>query len=716
MSDDEYSKKKVFSMFFPALVILNLSLVFLFIYPLFLTSSEQNSPDYFQRQQIGTVNEHVKSLDSFYERISSISDTIRSYAEDLFNSNPSTFRTSYFHNYSVSGVPPNFIFSPKHGQNVSYDVSAFKLAPNEYNNPVTPCDESSTFEDWSQDIENDINLTSNLDLIYSPLYASMEEILWVYIGFESGLHRTYPHHPLPCSYDPRIRPWYTDTFDLSVGKTAFSTPFVDAATGNVIITASQSIFNITGSRLGVIGIDFNLETIQREVLAGNIGDSGRHFLITTDSFIVSHPLYKTPDVPWNATDLDQSICNNAYESDSSEFCSLIDLAKTSVQPVQEVIDYGDPKGEQLVTLLKLNSSSFIFGIALDYSGLFTEVFASGFSFEFPIILLIVDVLIIIGIFFGPSVVSTLRSQGIFKKTYYDQKEPEQIIRDSTTTPPEKEEVKELRRELDLDSFKAKPNSSFPVNEQQAILFGVPQIIPITKEFVNNQFLNIFSNRRSLMLSELPKGVKEEIENNLNVFLNSISEQGQNLDEIDYNVLLEFLIGFTKPFVNKLNEQYGEEVILTKDDLNNQLTSLKSSKTYDIFLSYSRNDWDKVEKILAFFDKKGIHCWIDKDDIAPGSKEGSWKAKILDGIGGAKNYLLVLTENSNASEFVVRELQFAKEEKLNLFCICFDKELYDDKERLNKDIRFDLASIQIDFVTDDSMLETELEKIAKNLSK
>lgn len=536
----------------------------------------------------------------------------------------------------------------------------------------------------------------------------MDEILWVYIGFENGLHRTYPFHPLPCTYDPRIRPWYTNTFDLSVGKVAFSTPFVDAATNNIIITASQSIFSSNGSRLGVIGIDFNLETIQREVLAGNTGEMGRHFLITTDSFILSHPNYKTPDVSWTATDLETSIYDDAYES--PKVCALIDLAKTDAQTVQEVVDYEGSKGEQLVTLLKLNSSSFIFGIALDYNSLFTSIFQSGFSLDFILILIILDIIIVIAILFG-SYLDPKRT-GLGSRL---RPQPGSELSDEDLVLSDKDLVIELRKDLELNSFKSKPKSIVPVNQQKAILFGIPEIITLTRDFVNRQFLNIFSNRRSLMLSELQKEVKDEIEDNLDNFLTDLSEKGHYLEKVDYNVLIEFLVGFTKPFLNKLYEQYGDDMILTKEDLNRQLTSIRSQKKYDIFLSYSRSDWDKIERILRFFDAKGIHCWIDKDDIAPGSKDGSWKAKILNGIGGSKNYLLVLTENSNESEFVFRELQFAIEEKLNLFCICFDKELFDDKTKLNKDIRFDLASIQIDFVTSETTLEEELEKISKNLS-
>jgi hypothetical protein len=557
--------ERPFFLFLPALIIINLSLAFLVISPIFLTGSEQQNPEYFADQQKETVIEHVKSLDSFYSRIQSVSDSIKSYAEQLFLTNPGVSRTSYYHNTTIGEIPPNLIYSEKHGKDISSDVSAYKIAPSAYNNETefNNNDEATTFGNWSTQIDDAISLTSNLDLIFIPMYSSMDEILWTYVGFENGVHRTYPYHNLPKAYDPRLRPWYTDSLDVPAGNFVFSTPYVDAATGKVIITASQSIFDNTNSRIGVIGIDFYLETIQREVLAGNSEDFGRQFLVTSDSFMLSHPSYKLPDAEWTSTDLDESILNDDYETSSQGFSDLIEETKTSSQPVQELIDYGGSKGEQLVTLMKLNSTSLIFGIALDYSNLTATTFASGFSFDFIIIFILLDLLLLIGVFFGENIISSIKSQTSIK-SYYDRLTQPQT-QTQTSYPP-----KEIPPQLTIRSFKEKPKSNLSVNDQKAILFGISQIIPTTNYFVSDQFLNIFSKRRSLMYSELKEELKDAVDENFIFYLKRIESIKGNIEKIDFDVLFEFCFNFTKPILASIKDKFGEDMIFTKDDLTVQV--------------------------------------------------------------------------------------------------------------------------------------------------
>jgi hypothetical protein len=555
--------ERPFLFLLPALVIVNLSLVFLVISPIFLTGSEQQNPEYFADQQKETVIEHVKSLDSFYSRIQSVSDSIKSYAEQLFLTNPGISRTSYYHNTTIGEIPPNLIYSEKHGKDISSDVSAYKIAPSAYNNETefNNNDEATTFGNWSTQIDDAISLTSNLDLIFIPMYSSMDEILWTYVGFENGVHRTYPYHNLPKAYDPRLRPWYTDSLDVPAGNFVFSTPYVDAATGKVIITASQSIFDNTNSRIGVIGIDFYLETIQREVLAGNSEDFGRQFLVTSDSFMLSHPSYKLPDAEWTSTDLDESILNDDYETSSQGFSDLIEETKTSSQPVQELIDYGGSKGEQLVTLMKLNSTSLIFGIALDYSNLTATTFASGFSLDFIIIFILLDLLLLIGVFFGENIIASVKSQTSIK-SYYDR-----LTQPQTQTPYTQKGEKLM---LTIRSFKEKPKSNLSVNDQKAILFGISQIISVTNDFISDHFLNIFSKRRSLMYSELNEELKDVLEENFIFYLKKIDTIGGKIDNIDFEVLFEFCFNFTKPILASIKEKYGEDMIFTKDDLTIQV--------------------------------------------------------------------------------------------------------------------------------------------------
>ncbi|MFW9928945.1 MAG: PDC sensor domain-containing protein [Candidatus Thorarchaeota archaeon] len=558
--------KKILVIIAPSILIINLSMVFLFVSPYFFINSTQTNPEYFSGQQKEIAIENVKALDSFYARIASVSNYILNYMQEILLNPPSFNKPSYFHNFSVGGTPPNFIYSEKHGQFASFDVSAYKVAPSAYNDPVAfnNSGEDVTYKDWNPAIDSWINLTSALDLAFIPMYASMSEILWTYIGFENGVHRTYPFHSLPKSYDPRVRPWYVDTFDLPQGEVAFSTPFIDASTKKVIITASQAIFNSSGIRIGVIGIDFDLITIQNEVLTGTNESSSHQFLITTDSFILSHPKFKLPDSSWSQTDLEQSIVNNNYETNSSEFSALIASAQLMNQPVQEKIDYGS-QGEQLVTLMKLNSTSLIFGIVIDYSSISSKIFVEQIPFTFIFILIIADIVIGIFIYYNKKI-------ELFFRSLLENESSNSLVSNvknkysSFKLNKKSRRYDLLQRQMVRSSFIKKPRSKLTINEQKAYLFGIPHIISQTYQFIIDQTDSIFNKRSSLFVSEVVKELTKSIKHNLGDFITNLNNQGVELVNIDYEVLLNFCLEFSKSLEQHLTTEFDSETIFTHDNL------------------------------------------------------------------------------------------------------------------------------------------------------
>lgn len=74
-----------------------------------------------------------------------------------------------------------------------------------------------------------------------------------------------------------------------------------------------------------------------------------------------------------------------------------------------------------------------------------------------------------------------------------------------------------------------------------------------------------------------------------------------------------------------------------------------------FISYASNDLPMVEKICAHLERRGIDCWMAPRDIIPGK---DYAAEIIGGIEGAATTLLLLSEHSNQSMFVKREIERA----------------------------------------------------------
>jgi hypothetical protein len=77
--------------------------------------------------------------------------------------------------------------------------------------------------------------------------------------------------------------------------------------------------------------------------------------------------------------------------------------------------------------------------------------------------------------------------------------------------------------------------------------------------------------------------------------------------------------------------------------------------HDVFVSYSSKDKPVADAIVAGLEIKGIRCWVAPRDITPGS---SWGESIIGALEGSRFMVIILSENSNRSKQVVREVERA----------------------------------------------------------
>ena len=77
--------------------------------------------------------------------------------------------------------------------------------------------------------------------------------------------------------------------------------------------------------------------------------------------------------------------------------------------------------------------------------------------------------------------------------------------------------------------------------------------------------------------------------------------------------------------------------------------------HKVFVSYSSKEADRANEIVAQLEKAGIPCWIAPRDIAVGS---NYTKDIPKAIRECTHFLLVLSPNSQDSEWVNRELHVA----------------------------------------------------------
>lgn len=89
---------------------------------------------------------------------------------------------------------------------------------------------------------------------------------------------------LPADFDPRTRGWYQDA--KSDQEATVTTPYIDTATGTMIITVSAPIYE-NGSFAGVFGCDIAIDNIIEVVSAMDLSENGYPVLIDgTDTFML----------------------------------------------------------------------------------------------------------------------------------------------------------------------------------------------------------------------------------------------------------------------------------------------------------------------------------------------------------------------------------------------------------------------------------------------
>ncbi|HEH9399863.1 TPA: methyl-accepting chemotaxis protein [Aeromonas sobria] len=106
----------------------------------------------------------------------------------------------------------------------------------------------------------------------------------IFVGTENGKMIQSHHTELPTGYDPRQRPWYQDT--MAAGKLLITSPYKDAATGNMVVTIAEPFQR--GTTKGVIGGDLNIDDLISDILAIEL-DGTYTMLLDSKGIIIAHP-------------------------------------------------------------------------------------------------------------------------------------------------------------------------------------------------------------------------------------------------------------------------------------------------------------------------------------------------------------------------------------------------------------------------------------------
>lgn len=125
--------------------------------------------------------------------------------------------------------------------------------------------------------------------------------------------------------------------------------------------------------------------------------------------------------------------------------------------------------------------------------------------------------------------------------------------------------------------------------------------------------------------------------------------------------------------------------LAKDQFKDQQQMAGRQTGNKIFLSYSVKDQNIADTITHWLEQEGLDYWIASKDIK-GSEE--WISSILKGLSECNSLIFLISKDSQASKFVMKELVYAHEQNKLLIPIRIDNSgLKDQIAFMLKDIQY-----------------------------
>ncbi|KAF7764999.1 methyl-accepting chemotaxis protein [Pseudoalteromonas citrea] len=134
-------------------------------------------------------------------------------------------------------------------------------------------------------LEQDFSPDKFQNTLNTPYFSNAFLLAFGTLETEIGLRSNNPNRQNPPGVDFKQRPWYQLARDK--GATVFTSPYTDAATGDLLLSVVSPINTASGFS-GVIGGDLSLDTIAKSVNAVNFDNTGYAFIVDKNGTIISH--------------------------------------------------------------------------------------------------------------------------------------------------------------------------------------------------------------------------------------------------------------------------------------------------------------------------------------------------------------------------------------------------------------------------------------------
>lgn len=141
-------------------------------------------------------------------------------------------------------------------------------------------DKIATLDSLNTDTYNVDNIKKDISLIDKQGNAEILNLVFV-----TGEGKALTAKTLPQGYDGRSTEWFKGAVKDN-GKVFISSPYVDAVSGQIVVTASKFVQNKDGQN-GVLAVDMNYNNLSNIVKSVKIGNTGGVALVSNKGMVIS---------------------------------------------------------------------------------------------------------------------------------------------------------------------------------------------------------------------------------------------------------------------------------------------------------------------------------------------------------------------------------------------------------------------------------------------
>ncbi|MEA4845734.1 MAG: methyl-accepting chemotaxis protein [Clostridiaceae bacterium] len=232
----------------------------------------------------------------------------------------------------------------------------------------------------------------DISIDYVLHYKKDPDMNDMYIGFPDGNMLAGSGWTPPADFNASTREWYKNA--QKSNSVVFSDPYIDAQTGEMVITPSIQITNEKGDAAGVLAADIFLTTLQNSVADMKVlNGKGYAFLIysngTSGSFI-SHPVRELEELDiLNPGDRETEI-KDIVAAKGWDLSNLQDIFKTLLSKDSGLTTAKLGDENKIIAFKKLADSNWILAVAAPEKLFYNEL--SVFTTSYSVLLIIVLVL------------------------------------------------------------------------------------------------------------------------------------------------------------------------------------------------------------------------------------------------------------------------------------------------------------------------------------